>query len=208
MPSNAINLPQKLAILIDVQNMFYSAKLLRQGKLDYGRVMRDIAGSRQLVRATAYIVQKADVNQAGFHEALSKFGYDLKIKEMKVRPDNTVAKGSWDIGLAVDAMTLAPKVDTIALVAGDGDFTYLVDALKARGCRVEVYGFERSTAGELIRAADQYIQIPDEWVFKEKKFEDAARLGVQPRPTKLDGLPNDAELEAEIAELEMRDKDK
>src|SRR5258708_12243550 len=78
--------PQRLGIFVDVQNMFYSAKLLHQSKVDYGRLLREITGTRHLIRAIAYIVQKPDVNQAGFHEALSRFGYELKIKELKIRP--------------------------------------------------------------------------------------------------------------------------
>jgi len=205
--------PQRLGIFVDVQNMFYSAKLLHQSKVDYGRLLREITGTRQLVRAIAYIVQKPDVNQAGFHEALSRFGYELKIKELKIRPDpegrsGTTAKGSWEIGLTIDALMMAPKLDTITLVTGDGDYVPLVECLKVHGCRVEVVSFERSTAGELIKAADQYIPIQEGWIFKEKKFE-ATGTGA-PLPTGVlgstasgqtvfEGLPRDEDLEAEAA---------
>src|SRR5438477_8947530 len=123
--------PQRLGIFVDVQNMFYSAKLLHQSKVDYGRLLKEITGTRHLVRAIAYIVQKPDVNQAGFHEALSRFGYELKIKELKIRPDSDrgergdrgdrgdrsdrggggTAKGSWEIGLTIDALMMAPRLD-------------------------------------------------------------------------------------------------
>jgi uncharacterized LabA/DUF88 family protein len=206
--------PQRLGIFVDVQNMFYSAKLLHQSKVDYGRLLREITGTRHLVRAIAYIVQKPDVNQAGFHEALSRFGYELKIKELKIRPDpegrsGTTAKGSWEIGLTIDALTMAPKLDTITLVTGDGDYVPLVECLKVHGCRVEVVSFERSTAGELIKAADQYIPIQESWIFKEKKFEAVGATGA-PLPTGVlgstasgqtvfEGLPRDEDLEAEAA---------
>jgi uncharacterized LabA/DUF88 family protein len=207
--------PQRLGIFIDVQNMFYSAKLLHQSKVDYGRLLREIVGTRHLVRAIAYIVQKPDVNQAGFHEALSRFGYELKIKELKIRPDpegraGTTAKGSWEVGMTIDALMMAPRMDTAALVTGDGDYVPLVECLKAHGVRVEIVSFERSTAAELIRAADQYIPIQESWIFKEKKFEN---VGVQAPPpahsgllgptvagqTVLEGLPKDEDLEAEAA---------
>jgi len=216
--SIARSFPQRIGIFIDVQNMFYSAKLLHQSKVDYGRLLREITGTRQLVRAIAYIVQKPDVNQTGFHEALSRFGYELKIKELKVRPDSdgrggTTAKGSWDIGLTIDALMMAPKLDTVILVTGDGDFVPLVDALKVHGCRVEVVSFERSTAGELIRAADQYIPIQEAWIFKEKKFENVTPGAPAPGPggvlgstapgqTVYEGLPKDEDLDAESAAVE------
>ena len=209
--------PQRIGILIDVQNMFYSAKLLHQSKVDYGRLLRELTGTRHLIRAIAYIVQKPDVNQSGFHEALSRFGYELKIKELKIRPDpegrgGSSAKGSWDVGLTIDALRIAPKLDAIVLVSGDGDYVPLVEAMKAYGCRVEVVSFERSTAGELIKAADQYIPIQDAWIFKEKKFE--AQAPTQPNqqggtgntgsaPTPYEGLPDDDELDAESRALEQ-----
>jgi len=202
--------PQRLGIFVDVQNMFYSAKLLHQSKVDYGRLLKELTGTRQLVRAIAYIVQKPDVNQAGFHEALSRFGYELKIKELKIRPDpegrsGTTAKGSWEIGMTIDAVMMAPKLDTVTLVTGDGDYVPLVECLKLHGCRVEVVSFERSTAGELIKAADQYIPIQDSWIFKEKKFEalPTGAPGVLGSTasghTVFEGLPRDEDLEAESA---------
>ena len=216
--SIARSFPQRIGIFIDVQNMFYSAKLLHQSKVDYGRLLREITGTRQLVRAIAYIVQKADVNQSGFHEALSRFGYELKIKELKIRPDpegraGTSAKGSWDIGLTIDALMMAPRLDAVVLVTGDGDYVPLVDTLKAQGCRVEVVSFERSTAGELIRAADQYIPIQDAWIFKEKKFESLPQAGgppslggvlgsTAPGQTVYEGLPKDEDLDAESAAVD------
>ena len=193
--------PQRLGIFVDVQNMFYSAKLLHQSKVDYGRLLREITGTRHLIRAIAYIVQKPDVNQAGFHEALNRFGYELKIKELKMRPDpdsrvGATAKGSWEIGLTIDAMTMAKKLDCITLVTGDGDYVPLVECLKMKGCRVEVVSFERSTASELVKAADQYIPIQEAWIFKEKKFEASPSSCVLPgigssSSGLYDGLPRD-----------------
>jgi uncharacterized LabA/DUF88 family protein len=214
--SIARSFPQRIGIFVDVQNMFYSAKLLHQSKVDYGRLLREITGTRQLVRAIAYIVQKPDVNQSGFHEALMRFGYELKIRELKIRPDpdgrgGTVAKGSWDVGMTIDALLLAGKLDTVVLVTGDGDYVPLVEALHCLGCRVEVVSFERSTAGELIRCADQYIPIQESWIFKEKKFEQAAVAAAAPAynggvlgstvpgQTVYEGLPKDEDLEAESA---------
>lgn len=168
---------QRVAVFVDVQNMFYSAKLLHHSKLDYGKFLKEIVGPRQLVRAIAYIVQKKDVNQASFHEALERFGYDLKIKELKIQKsdgDRTVARGSWDIGMTIDALTLADKIDVAILVTGNGEFAILADALRSYGVRVELASFERSTAGDLIRACDEYIPIKEHLIFKEKKFEEEA----------------------------------
>ncbi|MGD0093400.1 MAG: NYN domain-containing protein [Planctomycetota bacterium] len=213
---------ERLAILVDVHNLFCAAKLLHQSKVDYGCLLREITGPRQLVRAIAYVMQKAEVNQSAFHEALCRFGYEVKVKELRVYPDQEArggsnVKGSWQVGMTIDALMLAPKLDTIALVTGDGEYAPLVEYLKARGCRVDVVGFERSTAGDLAKAADRFVPIQENWIFKEKKFEEprpaapaspAGAPAVPPAPLgllgstapgqiALDALPRDEEHYAE-----------
>src|SRR3990172_12604316 len=161
---------QRLGIFVDGQNMFYSAKALHQSKIDYSKLLEEIVGSRNLIRAIAYVVQKPEVDQSSFTDALERLGYEIKSKDLRLRPDGT-AKGDWDMGIAIDTIAIAPKLDTVVLVSGDGDFAPLVEMLKAHGCRVEVVSFRRSTAIELINAATQYTAIEESMLFKEKKFQ-------------------------------------
>jgi uncharacterized LabA/DUF88 family protein len=227
-----MDMEQRIAILVDVQNMFYSAKNLKQAKVDYGCLLKQIVGDRHLIRAIAYILQKENIDQSSFHDALSKFGYELKIKELKVRTDHegktTISRDSWSVGLTIDAIRLANKVDTIVLVTGDGEYVYLVETLKSIGCRVEIVSFDRSTAGELIKAANQYTPIQDSWIFKEKKFEkpDEKRIDVEEEQndsigllgstaagkTIIDGLPRDDDdiddLDEVDVEVSKTDKNK
>jgi uncharacterized LabA/DUF88 family protein len=163
------NTSQRLGIFVDVQNMFYSAKTLHQSKIEYSKLLGSIVQGRQLVRALAYVVQKPDVDQAGFLEALARAGFEVKAKELRLRGDGT-CKGDWDMGIALDAMALSRKLDTVVLVTGDGDFTPLVEMLSRHGCRVEVFSFLESTSNDLMRAADQFIPISDDVLFKERKF--------------------------------------
>jgi len=160
---------QRLGIFVDVQNMFYSAKALHQSKIDYSKLLQEIVADRDLIRAVAYAVHKPDVDQSGFSDALKRLGYEIKSKELRLRPDGT-AKGDWDMGIAIDTIAMAPKLDTIVLVSGDGDFVPLVEMLKAHGCRVEVVSFRKSTAVELVEASTQYTAIEESMLFKEKKF--------------------------------------
>jgi len=146
---------QRIAVLIDVQNMFYSAMNIFGKKVDFAEVLNRIVRGRKLVRAIAYIVQSPEVDQSKFLEFLDSIGVEVKKKSLKVRPDGT-AKGDWDMGIAIDSINLAPRVDVIALVSGDGDFAVLVEKLKAIGTKVEVYSFPSSTAEALKEAADYY----------------------------------------------------
>lgn len=159
---------QRIGIFVDVQNMFYSAKALHHSKIDYSKLMMEIVGNRRLIRAIAYMVQKPDVDQSGFIDALSKLGYEIKTKELKMRPDGT-AKGDWDMGIAIDSIAISHKLDTVVLVSGDGDFVPLVNMLKSHGCRVEVVSFRKSTAIELIESATSYTSIEESLLFKDKK---------------------------------------
>jgi uncharacterized LabA/DUF88 family protein len=160
---------QRMGIFVDVQNMFYSAKALHQSKIDYSKLLLEVVENRELIRAVAYAVHKPDVDQSGFTDALKRLGYEIKTKELRLRPDGT-AKGDWDMGIAIDTIAIAPKLDTIVLVSGDGDFVPLVEMLKAHGCRVEVVSFRKSTAVELVEASTKYTAIEESMLFKEKKF--------------------------------------
>jgi len=157
---------QRIGVFVDVQNLFYSARALYNGKMNFKKLLENIVAGRQLTRAIAYIVQKQDSYQANFIDALRRLGYEVKSKELKIRFDGT-AKGDWDMGIAIDALATAPKLDVVVLVSGDGDFEPLVEMLKAQGCKVEVVSFEKSSAAELINAATEYVPIDKTWLLKE-----------------------------------------
>ncbi|MCB1195676.1 NYN domain-containing protein [bacterium] len=163
--------PQRIAIFVDMQNVFYSAKNIFQSKINFKKLMEIIVGQRELIRAIAYIVQRPEIDQSGFMDLLNKFGYEVKTKELRVRNDGT-AKGDWDMAIAIDSIAIAEKVDTIVLVSGDGDFVPLVEMLKARGCRVEVVAFPSSTSNDLINSSSLFIPIEESLLFKETKKKD------------------------------------
>lgn len=160
---------QRLGIFVDVQNMFYSARTLHQSKVDYSKLLEELVGERSLIRCIAYVVQKPEVDQDAFLEALRRAGYEVKVRELTVRDDGS-ARGDWDVGITIDAMSMARKLDTVILVTGDGDFVPLADALKREGCRVEIVSFEQSTSNDLIRACHEFFPISGKVLFKEEKF--------------------------------------
>ncbi len=156
---------QRTGVFVDVQNMFYSAKYKYRGKIDYQKLLVYIAKGRKIVRAIAYAVTTPEIDQSGFIKILEDLGMEVKIKELKLRPDGT-AKGDWDMGIAIDSVALSDKLDVIALVSGDGDFTALVEMLKAKGVRVEVYSFPANTAEELKKAATQFYPLDESILFE------------------------------------------
>ncbi len=159
---------QRVGVFVDVQNLFYSARNLFEAKTHFGKLLEHVVRGRKLIRAIAYTVAKEGADQAGFVEALERFGYEVRVKILRERPDGT-AKGDWDMGIAIDSISTADKLDTVILISGDGDFVPLVEMLKARGCRVEVAAFEKSTAHELRNAAHRYLPIEEDLLFRPNR---------------------------------------
>jgi len=159
---------QRVGVYVDVQNMFYSAKHLSGAKLDFAKLMMKAVRGRQLIRAVCYVVTNPDVDQENFIEMLKSNGYEIKSKALRMRADGST-KGDWDMGIAIDAISMAEKLDIVVLVSGDGDFTDLVYHLKSRGVFVEAISFRNSTNEDLIRAVDAYIPIERDMLYKSRR---------------------------------------
>src|SRR3990167_8657038 len=139
---------QRVGVFVDVQNMYYSAKNLYNAKVNFANILREAVMGRKLVRAIAYVI-KADIKEEkNFFDALEKIGFEVKAKDLQTFAGGA-KKGDWDIGIAMDTIELAHKLDTIILVSGDGDFVALVEHLRrALGCRIEVMAFGPSSRSE------------------------------------------------------------
>ncbi|MBS3102364.1 NYN domain-containing protein [Candidatus Woesearchaeota archaeon] len=150
---------QRVGVFVDVQNMYYSAKNLYNAKVNFANILREAVGGRSLVRAIAYVI-KADIKEErNFFDALEKIGYEVKAKDLQTFVGGA-KKGDWDIGIAMDTIELASKLDTIILVSGDGDFVPLVEHLKrAMGCRIEIMAFGPSSSGKLREETDFFIDM-------------------------------------------------
>jgi uncharacterized protein (TIGR00288 family) len=152
---------QRVAIFIDTQNLYHSAKNIHKSKVNFGEVVRKALGTRKLVRAVAYVVTTETGEEQAFFEALAKVGIEAKTKELQVFFGGA-KKADWDVGLAIDAIKMAPKLDAIILATGDGDFVPLVQYVQAQGCQIEVIAFGRSASARLKEAADEFIDMDEE----------------------------------------------
>jgi uncharacterized LabA/DUF88 family protein len=151
---------QRVGVYVDVQNMYYSAKNLYSAKVDFEKLLNKAVMNRQLIRASAYVIKADTPDEENFFDALRNIGYEVKIKELKEFYSGD-KKGDWDLGMSVDMIQQAKKLDTVVLVTGDGDFAVLVDHLQSMGCRVEVMSFGRSSAKELREAATKFIDMDE-----------------------------------------------
>ena len=150
---------QRIGVFVDVQNMYYSAKNLYNAKVNFAQILKTAVSGRSLIRAIAYVI-KADVREEqNFFDALEKIGFEVKAKDLQIFAGGA-KKGDWDIGLAMDTIELAPKLDTIVIVSGDGDYVELVRHLRhALGCRIEVIAFGKSSSSRLKEESDSFIDM-------------------------------------------------
>jgi len=153
---------QRVGVFIDTQNLYHSAKNLYRARVNFGNVLKDAVSDRRLVRARAYSVTTESGEEKGFFDALEKIGIEMITKDLQVFYGGA-KKADWDVGLTVDAITAAPKLDTVILITGDGDFVPLVKYLQMHsGCQVEVVSFGRSSSGKLKEAADDFLDLDEE----------------------------------------------
>lgn len=152
---------QRVGIFIDTQNLYHCAKNIYGAKVNFDQVVKDGLAGRQLIRAVAYVITTESGDEKNFFEALGKMGIEAKTKNLQIFSGGA-KKADWDVGLAVDAIKLAPKLDSIILITGDGDFVPLVEYLQVNeGCQVEVMSFGKATSSKLIETCDDFIDLDD-----------------------------------------------
>jgi len=163
---------QRVAVLIDVQNMYHSAKNLYGARVNFKAILDAAVGPRKLIRAIAYVVKTETEEEKSFFDALSKSGFEVKTKDLQVFAGG-MKKGDWDVGMAVDAIKISGLVDAVVMVTGDGDFVPLVEYLKVnKGTQTEVMAFGQSASGKLREIADDFIDLSEDkekYLLKAKK---------------------------------------
>jgi len=160
---------QRVGVLIDVQNLYHSAKNLYQARVNFGEILKLAVSNRNLIRAFAYVVRTKTGEEKAFFDALIKLGIETRVKDLQEFYGGQ-KKADWDVGIVIDAVRMAPNIDTLVLVSGDGDFISLAEYLKNQGKRVEVIAFGRSSSGKLKETADEFIDLetsPKKYLLKK-----------------------------------------
>ncbi|MEK7655785.1 MAG: NYN domain-containing protein [Patescibacteria group bacterium] len=149
---------QRVAVLVDAQNMYHSAKHLHGARLNFGKAVEDMVDGRPLIRAIAYVAKSKTGEESAFFDALIESKIEPKIKDVQ-EFSSGAKKADWDVGMAIDAVKLSEKVDVIILMTGDGDFVPLVEYLHGRGVIVEVAAFGESTNSQLRECVDHFYDL-------------------------------------------------
>jgi uncharacterized LabA/DUF88 family protein len=152
---------QRVGVFIDTQNIYHSAKNLYHSKVNFGQIVKDTVGDRSLIRAMAYVITTEAGDEKAFFEALTKMGIETKTKDLQIFGSGA-KKADWDVGMAIDAVKMAPKLDSVILVTGDGDFVPLVEYLQVNeGCQVEVVSFGKSSSSKLREVVDDFFDLDE-----------------------------------------------
>jgi uncharacterized protein (TIGR00288 family) len=160
---------QRVGILIDVQNLYHSAKNLYHARVNFREILKLAVSQRNLIRAFGYVVRTKTGEEKPFFEAITKLGIETRVRDLQEFYGG-MKKADWDVGITIDAVKIAPSVDTVVLASGDGDFISLVEYLKNQGKRVEIIAFGRSASLNLKEVADEFIDLekaPEKYLIKK-----------------------------------------
>lgn len=157
--------PEKLAILIDGENLWYS--LMELGSLeisDFQEFKNRLAGGKELARKPVYYrsVDMEDPKQTlkilGFLAYLENQGYEVKYKPLLKGKE---PKSEIDPLIAVDICRIALEKDisTIILVSGDHHFVEALAFAKERGKKIKVASTAPSK--ELKKVSDEIIDLKE-----------------------------------------------
>ena len=148
----------RLGVFVDVPNLLYGT----DRPLDMGKLLAYLADGRDVVRATAYAPVSDNpmepLQQQRFVAPFVPYEYRIVTKPLKRFADGSI-KGNFDVEMAVDLLTMADRLDVIAIVSGDSDFARVVEEVQSKGVRVEVVAFAGSTSAEMRGLADRYIEV-------------------------------------------------
>jgi len=157
---------QRVGMLVDIQNLYYSGRVIFGKKVNFKNILTEGVAGRKLIHAIAYGIKTMERQEEKFFEALEKQGFEVKTKDLQIFPGGQ-KKGDWDVGVAVDAIKLSKTLDAIILVSGDGDYIPVVEYIQnTTGCRVESMSFQESTSSKLIEKVDDFTNLSE----NKKKF--------------------------------------
>ncbi|MHA6192973.1 LabA-like NYN domain-containing protein [Pseudomonas wadenswilerensis] len=150
---------KKIALFVDVQNLYYTVRQAYGCHFNYAAFWSAVSRDGEIVEAFAYAIDRGDSKQQQFQQILRNLGFTVKLKPYIQRSDGS-AKGDWDVGITLDVVDAAARVDQVVLASGDGDFDLLLERIIQRhGVEAVAYGVPGLTANSLIRAASRYVPV-------------------------------------------------
>ena len=161
---------ERMALFIDGANLYSTIKTLNFD-IDYKKFLDLFKDKGRLICANYYTAVKEYEDYSSIQPLIDWLDYNgyrvitKPAKEYTDREGNQKVKGNVDIEMVVDILDLAPHIDHLLLVTGDGDFRALLQAVQRQGVRVTVISTSKSKppmlSDELRRQADDLIEMTD-----------------------------------------------
>nr|WP_059001751.1 NYN domain-containing protein [Leptolyngbya sp. NIES-2104] len=157
-PPGSESTRDRVSIFIDGSNLFYAAMQLGL-EIDYSKLLSYLVQGRPLLRAYFYTgVDPHNEKQQGFLLWMRRHGYRVITKDLMQNADGS-KHANLDVEIAVDMLELAQYCNTMVLLSGDGDLTYVVNTIAYRGVQVEVVSLQSMTSDSLVNIADRYVDL-------------------------------------------------
>ncbi len=151
---------ERVAIFIDSSNLLYAATHLNV-EIDYTKLLHCLTKKRKLLRAYFYTaIDSTNKKQQSFLLWMRRNGYRVVTKELVQHPDGS-KKANLEVEIAVDMLTLARYCNTLVLLSGEGELSYVVDVVSYQGVKVEVVSLGLMTSDSLLSVADCYTDLAE-----------------------------------------------
>lgn len=148
-------------VAIDAANL--NIGLRRYGKAADVKKLKQHAVRQALSAAFYYYAPSfsGDSRHQKFLSFLKYQGFILRTKPVKVirTEDGNHRKANFDVEIAIDVVDKHRKFDTLMLFSGDSDFVALINYLHKKGKKAVVLSTRRNVATELLRSADEFIDL-------------------------------------------------
>jgi uncharacterized LabA/DUF88 family protein len=170
---------KRVSIYIDSANLYFASNIAKI-KIDFIHLSKWFREHCKLTGINFYTAyDPEEQKQLDFLTELTDEGYRIVKKPVKIFENSK--KGNMDIELAVDCITQKDLYDIVILLSGDGDFSYLIQALDTMGKDTIILGIGGFTSYELHQEADNYYflnRIMDVWSSRRKN----TRNNANPNP--------------------------
>jgi uncharacterized LabA/DUF88 family protein len=154
---------KRVLIVADISNLYYCVgRRFNSRKLDYKKLMKEAVGDNELYRAIAYGAEMG--NEAlHFKAALRNCGFEIKYKSPSSFPgenNKEIRKADWDVGMAMDVVTMLDNVDIVVYATADGDLAPNLEYVRFKGKQTFVLACGISR--DLKTIADNFREITED----------------------------------------------
>jgi len=148
-------------VAIDAQNLYYSAKRLSGGKVDYQKLRDKILQNDAESLRIVYLVRGDAFDSSGFENLLRGLGYRISPRTgHKVKDGNktTLKYDSHLLRMSLDAaIKTYVEYDKFILISGDIDFSDLFSCLSKLNKQTEFWSFDRVLSPDLLQTVGKVV---------------------------------------------------